>query len=219
MLTRKEFADEIERLAAHLQNTSITILSQANVAATPGFVCSFIKYQATQAVRIVEWLRQDGVDDTDLVAHATRGLFESVLIYNHLMKGGGSQFPQRLIDEVAADYFDILKSMLPDESELGDQNPEFVEQYQRLKNQKLKRTPLVKDLAIESGSQAEYRRYYGHFSKYSHPSLFQIAGDYREVFSQQAMTLFASRALEYLKAIVEDTDKIRDIVLEHNAKA
>ena len=68
MQTRKQFADEIGRLGGHLRDTSITILTQAKVPETPGFVCSFIRYQATQAFRIAGWLRQEHVEDTDLVA-------------------------------------------------------------------------------------------------------------------------------------------------------
>lgn len=219
MQTRKEFADEIERLGAHLRDTSITILTQEKVPHVPGFACSFIRYQATQAFRIAGWLRQEHVDDTDLVAHATRGLFESSLIYGHLMKDGGRSFMQRLTQEVAADHYDVLKSTAPDEATLNQMPKEFVDQYELLKKQGFKKTPSVRDLAQENGAEAEYRRFYSHYSKYSHPSLYQIAGDYRDVYSQRAVLLFASRAIEYLKAIIEDTDAIRDVVLEHNKNA
>lgn len=123
---------------------------------------------------------------------------------------------QRLIDEVAADHFDILKSIAPDEEALENFPPEFIAQYQNLKRQNLRKTPPVRELIKENGAEIEYRRFYAHYSKYSHPSLYQIAGDYHEVYSQQAMLLFASRAVEYLKAIIEDTKKICDFVLDYN---
>jgi len=216
MPTRKELADEIEGLAGKLSNTSMTIICQPIVPQIPGFVCSFIRYQATQAYRIAEWLRKEHVDDTDLVAHATRTLFESTLIFGHLLKGGGSHFIDRLVSETMADHFDILRGTVGDESRLSYFPPDLASHYRALKKKQFKRTPSTKELAKECGAETEYKTHYSHMSKYSHPSLYQIAGDYREVYSQHAMIHFASRAVEYLNAIITDSEKIKNIVVEHN---
>lgn len=89
--TRKEYAEKIRQLGGHLCDTSISMSiriitsTQAKDPTIPEFTCSFIKYPVKQAIRIAGWLERGDLEDIDLVAHATRGLFESALLYRHLM--------------------------------------------------------------------------------------------------------------------------------------
>ncbi len=222
MSERKELAKHIESLASTLRDMSIRILSLEDVPQIAGFTCSFIRYQATQGLRISEWLRKDHVDDVDLIAHATRGLFESSLTYAHLMKGGGAKFFDLMISECAADHYDTMKAI---KAICGgstmDQNFEAqLIEYEKLRSRKeLKKTPPVRSLADEVGALDEYEAMYSYYSKYTHPTLYHLVGDYSEVYSEEACLIFGDRAVQYLKVIIADSQQILDIVLEHNNKA
>lgn len=216
--TRNELAAEVEKLSGSLQQVSLTILTQAKIPQIPGFVCSFIRYQATQGFRIARALRQDHVDDVDLIAHATRGLFESLLLYWHLMKDGGRSFMATMLREVSADHLDTLKatkasfepSLLP---------PSLDQDILELERQNVKRTPSVRSLAEETGAETEYKAVYSLYSKYTHPSLYQIAGDHREVFSNGACVFFGMKAVQYLRRILHESTRIQEVVVAHNNQA
>lgn len=218
MTDREKLADEVDRLAGALRDISIRILSQDNVPDIAGFTCSFIRYQATQGFRIAEWLRNDHVDDVDLIAHATRGLFESALTYAHLMKGGGVNFFKLMTGELAADHFDTMKAYkaICGGSELDE---EFEEQLAKYQYMKLKKTPSVRAMAAEAGAENEYSEMYSYYSKYTHPTLYHLVGDYREVYSVEACLIFGDKAVYYLGKIIKDSQKILDIVLSHNEQA
>ncbi len=75
-------------------------------------------------------------------------------------------------------------------------------------------------MAKEVGGQAEreYGEMYSYFSKYTHPTLYHLVGDHREVFSLEACLLFGDKAVVYLKTIIADSQKIFDYALELKAK-
>lgn len=222
MRNRKKLAETIEQHASTLRGMSLRILSQRDVPHMAGFTCSFIRYQATQAFRIAEWLSKEHVDDVDLIAHATRGLFESSLTYAHLMKGGGTNFLARMMGECAADHFDIMKAMkaICGGSTLDADFEEQLRDYEKLKTQKkINKTPPVRVLADEVGALGEYEAMYSYYSKYTHPTLYHLVGDHREVYSVEACLIFGERAVQYLEVIIADSQQILDIVLEHNNEA
>ncbi len=215
-LTRQQLAEKIQDLASQLRSVSFQILFFDEVPPIPGFVCSFIRYQATQGFRIAEWLKKSHVDDVDLIAHATRGLFESSLLYWHLMKGGGADFLKNMASELGADHFDTMKAMKAICGG-GQMDEDFEKQLSDYEALKLKKTPPIRDLAKKVGAEEEYKATYSFFSKYTHPTMYQLVGDYREVFSVEACLIFGDRAAWYLRQILDDSTKILEFVSDHNA--
>ena len=214
-LTQQQLAEKIEDLACQLRNVSLKIFAHDEVPPIPGFVCSFIRYQATQGLRIAEWLKQPHVDDVDLIAHATRGLFESSLLYWHLMKGGGADFLQNMAAELHADHFDTMKAM---KAICGGKQMDksFERQLSAYAALNLKKTPPIRVLAEEVGAKEEYITTYSFFSKYTHPTIYQLVGDYHEVFSVEACLIFGDRAAWYLRQILDDSTEILEMVSGHN---
>lgn len=215
MENRKDFAEEITKIADDLKTISIDLAVQPDLPEIPAFTGSFIRYYTTQAYRIAEWLKEEHIESIDLVAHATRGLFEASCIFAYLMEDRGRHFMKRMTEEALADHYDILKSAFPSIQDLEGQSDEILKEYQFLKEKKFKRTPPMRELVKKVGAEGEYRRYYSHLCKYTHPSLYQIAGDYREVYSVQAMLLFASRAIQYLKTMKVESSSLLSMVIEH----
>jgi Family of unknown function (DUF5677) len=212
--SKAEIISRVEELSGRITHTSLAILAVDQTPMIPAFICTLMGYIATQGLRIVAWLKEPHVDNTDLIAHATRNIFETHLIYRHLMRGGGSEFMSRMVEELRRDDFDLLDGLVYGRLDSPGFPEDLKEHHSHLRAQNFKRTPTVRELAKESGCEEEYLRFYKLYSKYAHPSIYHLFGDRREVYSQTAIATLTERAVLYLEEAVEEFEKIRDIVLE-----
>jgi hypothetical protein len=216
MNSREDFADAIAKIADDLKIISIELAVQRNLPPIPAYTGSFLRYYTTQAYRIAAWLREEHAESIDLIAHATRGLFEASCIFAYLMEDRGVHFIKRMTEEALADHFDILKSSFPTSKDLESQSESFIANYHDLKEKRLKKTPPMRELVKIVGAENEYKEYYSHLCKYTHPSLYQLVGDYRQVYSVQAILLFTSRAIQYLKTMEVEAKSLLKLVVDHN---
>lgn len=223
MSDREDLAKNIKELASKLQGMSLQMLTQEDMDHVVGVTCSFIRYQATQGFRIANWLKESHLEDVDLIAHATRGLYESALTFAYLLSHGGKHFLDLIQEECAADHFDTMKAWMAvcGGQQIDAQFEAQLAHYEKLRVQKrLNKTPSVSDMAKKVGAEAEreYSAMYSYFSKYTHPSLYHLVGDHREVFSLEACLLFGDKAVDYLKMIIADSQKIFDFALEFKSR-
>jgi hypothetical protein len=212
--SKAEMAAEIEQSSGRITRISFEILTLQKVPLVPGFICTLMGYIATQGLRIAQWLKEPHVDNTDLIAHATRNIFETHLIYRHLMTDGGGEFMGRMVEELRRDDFDLLEGLIYGRLESPEFPQDLKTHYGNLKAQKFKKTPTVAELAKDNGAETEYRRFYKLYSKYAHPSIYHLFGDRREVYSQAAVEIVVERAVLYLEAAVEEFERIRHVLLE-----
>ena len=201
--SKAEMVSRVEHLSGRITHTSFAILTVDKVPMIPGFICTLMGYIATQGLRIAQWLKQPHVDNTDLIAHATRNIFETHLIYRHLMTGGGGEFMGRMVEELRRDDFDLLEGLVYGRLDSPGFPEDLKKHHSDLKAQKFKKTPTVVELAKKNGAEEEYRRFYKLYSKYAHPSIYHLFGDRREVYSQTAIQIVVERAVLYLEAAAE----------------
>jgi hypothetical protein len=204
----------VEQLSGRITHTSLAILASDKPPMIPSFICTLMGYIATQGLRIATWLKEPHVDNTDLIAHATRNIFETHLIYRHLMAGGGGEFMSRMVEELRRDDFDLLEGLVFGRLDTPGFPQDLRAHHADLKAQNFKKTPTVRELAEECGAEEEYGRFYKLYSKYAHPSIYHLFGDRREVYSQTAIAIVIERSILYLEEAVKEFEHIRDIVLE-----
>jgi hypothetical protein len=213
-MSKAEMIARVQDLSGRITQTSLAMMTVDKLPIIPGFICTLMGYIATQGLRIADWLKKPDVDNTDLIAHATRNIFETHLIYRHLMTGGGHEFMSRMIEELKRDDFDLLDGLVFGRIDSPAFPKDLRQHHSELKAQKFKKTPTVRELARECGAEEEYGRFYKLYSKYAHPSVYHLFGDRREVYSQSAIAIVVERAILYLEAAAEEFEKIRDVVRE-----
>jgi hypothetical protein len=216
--SKEELTVYIDELSAQMSDISRQLVVLDPLPVIAGFVVTIMGYIATQGFRLASWLREPHVDSIDLVAHTTRNLFEASLTYRHLMVDGGQHFMDRLTTEIARDELDIVKESLR-RFEATSAPPELVSRQRQLEATNPPKIARVSDLAEETGAKSEYDAYYKFFSKYSHPSLYLLVGDRRQVYSQYALRVFTERAVTYLEVATNDYERLRDVILKHNQGA
>lgn len=208
--TKEELTAYIAELSARIRDLSIKITIRDSLPTIPSFMVTIMGYIATQGFRLAAWLGEPHLDSIDLIAHTTRSVFESCLIYRHLM-AGGEHFMERLTEEITRDELDLIDESLR-RFDAASAPPELVARQQQLKAIGPPKVLRVYALAEETGAKSEYDAYYKLFSKYSHPTLYLLVGDRRQVYSQTALRLFAERAVIYLEAATIDYERLLDVL-------
>jgi hypothetical protein len=211
--TKEELTAYIGQLSARMRDISIKLVVRDPLPTIPGLMITLMGYIATQGFRLAEWLAEAHLDSIDLVAHTTRSVFEATLIYRHLMVGGGERFMQRIIEEITRDELDIIEESLR-RFDTASAPPELAARQQQLKAAGPPKVLRVCDLAAETGATSEYDAYYKFFSKYSHPTLYLLVGDRRQVYSQVALRLLTERAVIYLETATNDYERLLDAMSE-----
>lgn len=215
--TAAEVTEYVNELSCRLREVGIQLAAGFDLPRIPGLVATIMGYIATQGLRMVDWLREPHLDSIDLIAHTTRNLFEACLIHRHLLRGNGQHFMHRITGQVERDELDIITESLrrfdPDSA------PEaLVERRKELEASCPPKVLRVPDLAKEAGWQQEYESFYKLFSKYSHPSIYLMAGDRRTVYSQQARLLLAQRAAVYLESATNDFERLLVAMTNHESR-
>lgn len=216
--TKEELTAYLDELSSWMRDISIQLVVIDSLPVIPGLVVTIMGYIATQGFRLAEWLREPHSDSIDLVAHTTRSVFEACLTYRHLMVGGGEHFMERITAEIARDELDVINESLR-RFDLASAPAELIARQRQLEATNPPKVPRVSDLADETGARDEYDRYYKLFSKYSHPSLYLLVGDRRQVYSQQALRLLTERAVIYIEAATNDYEGLRNALFERNERA
>ncbi len=211
--SKKELISRITELCGSIQQTSFKILLLDTTPIIPGFMVSIMGHIATQGHRIIDWLREPHLDNIDLIAHSTRSIFETCLIYRDLALNDGQFFMDRVKQEVMRDELDIIEGSLLRFEHEKDAPQEVRDRRDILLAQNLPKVRRVFDRAKDTNSEYQYKAFYKLLSKYSHPSLYLLVGDRRYVYSQDAMLILADRAAVYLEAANADYSQMASALL------
>jgi hypothetical protein len=215
--SKEELISYMTELCGSIQQTSLKILSLDRVPTIPGFMVTIMGYIATQALRITDWLKEPHLDSIDLIAHSTRGIFETCLIYRDLLRDRCERFMLRLQEEIARDELDIIEGSLSRYDDISDAPEEALARRDELRAINPPRVRHISDRANDTKADHQYRAYYKLLSKYSHPSIYLLVGDRRQVYSQDALRTVAERAIVYLEAATNDYEGLHDSLFAQNA--
>jgi len=147
--------------------------------------------------RIQEWGGRSDAENIDLVGYSARCLFEADLMLEYYKKFQGQELYNLMQAETDRDDFDILEGVISFLETPTAETQDLFDDYTRRKNAKFPRTPPYLKLAEQTGVKKEYERFYKFYSKYTHPSAYQLMGDHRVVTSGIVVMVFLDRAVVY----------------------